>query len=397
MLDQAVILAGGLGTRLGQLTQQTPKPLLLVGGRPFLEYVVWNLRRFGINRFLFSVGYRAKKIIEHFGDGSRFGISIDYAVEPEPCNTGGALLFAADKLDEAFLVANGDTLFDVNYLDLALLLRRNSTLAGLALRHLQDTRQYGEVSVDDQLIRQFSEKAGCGPGLVNGGAYVMRRQALDHISPGNSSLERDLFPLLASDLRLAGKAYDGFFIDIGAPESLQQGQTLVPRWQKKPAAFLDRDGVLNVDRDYVHDQEGFAWVEGAPEAVKWLNDRGYLVIVITNQAGIARGHYSENEFLSFTRWINEQLQASGAHLDATYYCPHHPVEGRGVYKKTCDCRKPAPGLIMRAAAEWDIDIQHSMLIGDQESDLLAAHDAGLSAHLFKGGNLLHFLQDTLPH
>src|SRR2546428_7315254 len=130
MIDQAVILAGGLGSRLGELTQQMPKPLLPVGGRPFLEYVIWNLSRFDINRFLFSVGYRADQIIEHFGDGSRFSISIDYVVEQQPLNTGGALLFAGDKLHETFLVANGDTLFDLNYLDLTLLLRRNSILAG---------------------------------------------------------------------------------------------------------------------------------------------------------------------------------------------------------------------------------------------------------------------------
>ncbi len=395
MIDQAVILAGGLGSRLGELTQQMPKPLLPVAGRPFLEYVVWNLSRFGINRFLFSVGYRADQIIEHFGDGSRFGISTDYVVEQQPLNTGGALLFAGDKLQKTFLVANGDTLFDLNYLDLALLLRQNSTLGGLALRHLPETRQYGEVRVADQLITEFSEKTGHGPGLVNGGVYVMQRQILDQIPRQNASLERDLFPLLVAKQELAGKPYHGFFIDIGVPESLLQAHSVLPPWKRRAAVFLDRDGVLNVDRGYVHNREEFAWLEGAPAAVKWLNDHGYLVIVVTNQAGIARGYYSEKEFLSFTGWINKQLQMDGAHLDATYYCPHHPFEGRGVYKRTCECRKPASGLIRRALAEWDIDLQRSLMIGNNESDLLAAQDVGLLASLFEGGDLLSFVKSSV--
>lgn len=395
MLDQAVILAGGRGTRLGNLTSQTPKPLLPVGGRPFLEYVVWNLKRFGIGRFLFSVGYHSEQIIEHFGDGTRFGILIDYAIEEAPLNTGGALLFAANKLDDAFLVTNGDTLFDLNYLDVALLVQRNSTLVGMALRQVADTRQYGEVRLDGELIREFSEKAGGGPGLVNGGMYLMQRQVLKKIPPGSSSLERDLFPGLAANRQLAGKAYDGFFIDIGLPESLDQGHTIVPQWKKKSAVLLDRDGVLNIDHSYVHDEEGFVWVAGAPEAVKWLNDQGHVVIVVTNQAGIARGFYSEYDFLLFTKWINEQLRIRGAHIDATYYCPHHPSEGIGVYKKICDCRKPASGLIKRVIAEWNIDVQRSLLVGDKEIDLMAAGDSGLSAVLFKGGNLLDFIQSSM--
>lgn len=396
MLRQAVVLAGGLGTRLGELTRSTPKPLLPVGGRPFLEYVVWNLRRHGITKLVFCVGYLADRIVDHFGDGRHFGVSIDYVVEREPAGTGGALLLARPRLDETFLVVNGDTLLDLNYLDLGLLLKQSGAMAAMALRFLPDTGRYGRVHLNGHLVASFAEKAGSGPGAVNGGVYVMRRDALNGLPGVPCSLERDLFPLLAGSGRLAGRIYDGFFIDIGVPESLREADVLVPRWLKKPAMFLDRDGVLNVDKGYIHRPEDFIWVEGAPEAVKWLNDRGYLVIVVTNQAGIARGYYTEEEFLRLMDWVNGELRRRGAHIDAVYHCPHHPTEGFGAYRRECRCRKPAPGLLERALAEWEIDTAHSFMIGDKESDLLAAWAAGIRGALFSGGSLFEFVRGLVP-
>jgi len=395
MLKQALILAGGFGTRLGELTRQTPKPLLPVGGKPFLEYIVWNLKRYGITRLLFSVGYLAERIMEHFSDGSRYGVSIDYVVEREPAGTGGALLLALPKLDEIFLVVNGDTLFDLNYLDLALLMETDMPAAAMALRYVEDAGRYGEVRLVGETVAGFNEKAGRGCGLVNGGVYVIRREAVKKLYAVPCSLERDFFPLFAAGGQLKGRAYDGFFIDIGLKESLSDAGILVPRWQRKPAVFLDRDGVLNIDYGYVHRPEDFTWIDGAPEAVKWLNDQGYLVIVVTNQAGIARGYYTEEEFLHFTAWMNEELRRRGAHVDAVYYCPHHPTEGRGPYRLECGCRKPAPGLISRALAEWPVNPEVSIMIGDQEKDLLAASASGIRSVLYKGGNLLEFVRSVL--
>lgn len=392
MLRQAVVLAGGLGTRLGELTRSTPKPFLPVGDRPFLEYVVWNLRRHGITKLVFCVGYLAEKIVDHFGDGSGFGVSIEYVVEQEPAGTGGALLLALSRLEETFLVVNGDTLFDLNYLDLGLLLELSGAAAAVALRSLPDTSRYGRVCLNGHMVAGFAEKAGGGPGAVNGGVYAMRRDALARLSGLPCSLERDLFPLLAQSGGLAGRVYEGFFIDIGVPESLREADVLVPRWLIKPAVFLDRDGVLNVDKGYVHRSEDFVWVEGAPEAVKWLNDRGYLVIVVTNQAGIARGYYTEEKFLYFMDWMNGELRRRGAHIDAFYYCPHHPTEGIEPYRRECRCRKPAPGLLEQALEDWPVDLERSFLIGDKESDLLAAQAAGIRGLLFTGRNIFKFIR-----
>jgi len=151
-----------------------------------------------------------------------------------------------------------------------------------------------------------------------------------------------------------------------------------------------------VEGNHVFRPTEFEWIAGAPAAVKWLNDHGYLAIVVTNQAGIGRGLYTEAEFLEFTRWINEQLGQVGAHIDATYYCPHHPSEAVGPYRVACECRKPAAGLLRRALADWGVDVKRSLMIGDSTSDLLAAEAVGIKAVLFPGGNLLAFVMQVVP-
>jgi D-glycero-D-manno-heptose 1,7-bisphosphate phosphatase len=156
----------------------------------------------------------------------------------------------------------------------------------------------------------------------------------------------------------------------------------------RSAVFLDRDGVLNRDLGYVHAPDRFEPVPGAAEAIAWLNARGRKVVVVTNQAGIARGYYSETQLAAFTRWIEDWLAERGARIEATYYCPHHPTAGQGAYLGACGCRKPAPGMIVAALAELDLDPGRCLLVGDQASDIAAAEAAGIPGHLFDGSNLL---------
>lgn len=382
MIRQAVILAGGLGTRLGERSLGIPKPMQPVGGRPMLEYILWNLRRHGVTDIVLSVGHLAKVIIDHFGAGARHGISIRYVHEDAPAGTGGALLLCAPLLDESFLLLNGDTMFDFNVLDLALTAARSDALAFLALRAVDDVSRYGEVDVDGLTVRSFAEKQTSRPGLISGGVALLRRGIVAHIRSTPCSLERDVFSPLAQAGYLAGKVYQGYFIDIGLPETLDDAQVTVPAWQRKAAILLDRDGVLNVNHGYVCTPERFEWTRGAVAAVKAANDAGVLVLVLTNQAGIARGYYTEAQFQALMVWVNEQLREHGAHLDAWYYCPHHPTEGLGAFKLDCDCRKPKGGMVRQAIADWSLDPRLCVLIGDQPSDLQAGDTCGVDGVLF---------------
>lgn len=156
------------------------------------------------------------------------------------------------------------------------------------------------------------------------------------------------------------------------------------------AIFLDRDGVINIDQGYVHKKQNFRWVEGAIDAIRRFNELGYLVLVVTNQGGIARAFYPEQDVLDLHVWLQNELKQQGAHIDRFYYCPHHVDGVLPEHSYVCDCRKPKPGMILAAAKEWQVDLSQSFLIGDKPSDMSAADNAGVKGYLFKGGNLFEF-------
>jgi D-glycero-D-manno-heptose 1,7-bisphosphate phosphatase len=370
---QAVILAGGRGQRLGSLTDEIPKPLLPISGKPFMSWLIRNILRFGFKEILVLAGYKGEKI-KHYLEENWAQYDIKCVIEEEPLGTAGALRNSAEFLRSQFFLFNGDTIFDFNYLDLKVRMSAEA-LGCMALRETEDAFRYGSVVLNGNFVCRFQEKNSKGPSLVNGGVYILRKRIVDLLPPAGS-LENDFFPSLPRG-SLVGYPYQGFFIDIGVPDDYLRAQSLIPSSLKKPAVFLDRDGTLNEDKGYVYRKEDFNWLPGVKEAIKYLNDLGYLVIVVTNQAGIARGYYSEQQMHELHEFINKELAEIGAHIDAYYYCPHHPTEGKPPYLQDCDCRKPKPGLILRAAKDWDIDLEASIGIGDKDSDIQAFEGAGL--------------------
>jgi D,D-heptose 1,7-bisphosphate phosphatase len=380
-MKQACILVGGRGTRLGSLTDSTPKPLLEIGGRPFLDYLIENISRHGIDDIVLLSGFQSEKIAARY-DGRATGMShVRCVAESEPRGTFGALRAAKDVLADDFLVLNGDTFFDINLLDIAL--APDEALANLALRQVPQVERHGRVVLAGGRIVEFAEKSGTGPGIINGGIYWMRRKLVEEHD--GRSLEEDVFLRLAKAGGLFGRVYDRPFIDIGIPPEFRRAQTVVPEWFKRRAVFFDRDGVLNRDTGYVHKPADVEWLPGAKQAIKLANDQGAFAFVITNQAGVARGFYGEDEVLALHAWMNEELAAVGAHVDAFYYCPHHPHGLRPGYQLVCDCRKPAPGMINKACEEWPVQRENSFLLGDKDIDMMAAEKAGIAGHLVREG------------
>lgn len=395
MTSQVLLLAGGLGTRLGDTVKARPKPMLPVAGRPFMQYVIEDFRRFGFERFLVLGGYLGSAIRNHFAEHPVHGVALEVLVESEPLGTAGALRLALPRLEETFLLANADSLFGCNVLDLARPPSDPRWLGKLALRVVEEAARFGAVALDGERITGFRERGTHGRGLINGGIYLLRRALAEIVPAGPCSLERDIFPAAAADGRLFGQVLEGPFIDIGVPDALASAEQEVPAMIVRPAVFLDRDGVLNRDTGYVHRPEDFVWTEGAQAAVKRLNDAGYLVIVVTNQAGVARGYYAEESVHALHRFINAALRAAGAHVDAFYYCPHHPDGTVARYARACDSRKPGAGMIARALREWPIDRARSLLIGDKDIDMEAARRAGVPGYQFPGGDLEAFVARLL--
>jgi histidinol-phosphate phosphatase family protein len=395
VLRQAVILVGGFGSRLGTRTASTPKPLLEVAGRPFLEHLLQDVGRYGVfEEVLLLAGYLGEEVQSRYEGQVRGSARIKVIVEPQPLGTGGALLNAKGALEERFLMLNGDSFFDFNLLDLATAPWPTGLLGRLALLRGEGAARYGRVVLENDRIKEF-QPVGGGSGPVNAGVYILDRTIIDLIERVPCSLESDLFAKLAGRGRLDACLYDGFFIDIGVPADLQRADRELGERLRRPAVFFDRDGVLIEDLQYVHRPGQVQWIPAAKDAIKGCNDSGAFVFVVTNQAGVAHGYYDESAVRALHAWMNQELAQVGAHVDAFEYCPHHPDARIERYREVCRRRKPKAGMILDLLERWHVDPKRSFLVGDQMSDIEAAHTAGMESVLFKGGNLHHAIKQLL--
>ena len=378
MFTEAVILAGGRGTRLEALTRHAPKPLLEVCGHPFLVHLVRDIRRHGIDRIIFSVGYLAECIMDHFGDGSRFGARFVYSREDTPLDTGGAARMAAERTTGPFLVFNADSLFLINYLDLGLGLREGTDCA-LALRRVPDATRFGTVTLSEEgRIERFLEKQGAGPGLINAGVYALRQQALRDCPQGPSSLERDLFPRLAAQGRLAGREYDGYFIDIGLPCSLEAARANLDPQRRRGAVFLHQELLLLPGAP----EEPPRFRPGAAQGIKYANDSGALVVMVGD--GRLAGPETPPSPAALLR---QGLAPAGAHIDAVLADPLFH-SGRPVDKPGGGVRQAALEAFLRTAApELGLASERSVLAAPDRNLVAGFAEGPLRFVAFHGGAL----------
>ncbi|HXS06690.1 MAG TPA: HAD-IIIA family hydrolase [Rhizomicrobium sp.] len=391
MISQCVILVGGLGTRLGALTRTTPKPLLPVNGKPFLDFLIHRAVRFGFTDIVLLAGYLGDQVLTRYSGERRIAgrdARIRVAVETEPAGTGGALRYLEGIADDHFLLMNGDSWLDMDLRAFAALPPRFPFLAKVALRRLENSGRYGAVLLEKDCIRDFDAAGvGTGDGLINAGIYLVSRDLIGVVSRLPCSLERDVFVPLARAKKLGGEICDGAFIDIGITQDYERSADVLRTSLFRPAVFFDRDGVLNIDEGYTHRPDDLCWNMGAVAAVRAVNTAGWYVFVVTNQAGVAHGHYDETAVDRFHRRMDAQLAVQGAHIDEYVHCPFHPKAKLKAYRRDTHHRKPGPGMILDILEQWPVDASRSFLIGDRESDLQAAKAAGIASALYDGGDL----------
>lgn len=386
-------MAGGKGTRVASVSSNIPKPLIPICGKPVLLYQIECLRQQGITKLILIIGYLGEQIYEFFGDGSRFNVQITYIREDEPLGTAGALYYLKEKMADDFFLINGDLIFDADLKRLMNFHKKHKAMATL-LGHPNDHPYDSGIiladtdgKVTDWLTKE--EKRGWYRNCVNAGIHVLSPSLLEKIKePKETDLDREILkPLISS-----GKVYvyqtPEYVKDMGTPERITQVEHdlqsgMIERknlTHKQKAIFLDRDGTINKYVGFLRKAEEFELLDGAAEAIRKINQSGYLAIVVTNQPVIARGEVTWEGLDEIHCKMETLLGQQGAYVDDIFICPHHPDKGfpREVpaYKIDCDCRKPKPGLLLQAAEKYNIDLRNSWMIGDQPQDIAAGKAAG---------------------
>jgi D,D-heptose 1,7-bisphosphate phosphatase len=395
---QCAVLVGGLGTRLGALTANTPKPLLPFGDRPFLALLLREFLRFGVEEFVLLAGYRAKVVAASVQSLSALlprEVRIVVSEESARAGTGGALYHARDRLQQRFLLCNGDSLFDCNLARLLSAEDSPDTVGRVMLRRVDNASRYGVVDLQGDRVSAFRARStGGAAGLINAGIYLFDRCVVESLAPV-CSLETDVLPLLATQGALRGTVSEGYFRDIGIPDDFARAQQEIPDLLHRRALFLDRDGVVNVDHGYVGSRDRFEWTPGSLEAIRSATDAGWHVFIVTNQSGVARGLYDEAAVVALHDWMSDEARRAGGTIDDIRYCPFHEDAVVPKYRRASDWRKPGPGMLLDLIRAWELDPSRCVLVGDQPTDLAAADAAGIRGFHFPGGNLADFVRPLI--
>lgn len=396
---KVVIMAGGKGTRIASINSEVPKPMITILNKPILEYEIESLRNQGYTDFIIVVGHLGNVIKEYFGDGSRFKVTISYITEEEPLGTAGALFYLKDEIKDDFLLMNGDIIADV---DVGRFYKFHKEKGGLVTLFTHpNSHPYDSgiiVADEDKKVTNWLHKEDGRlwyRNRVNAGLHMISPKIFESDvgmecfrRPIKIDLDRDVLKPLITTGELYVYDSPEYVKDMGTPERLYMvcddvkndrvtSKNLI---NKQKAVFLDRDGTINRYVGFLTNIEQFELLDGVAEAIKMLNNMGYLVIVITNQPVIARGEVTSKELHEIHNKMETLLGVYGAYVNDIYYCPHHPDKGYegeiAEYKVDCDCRKPKPGLILKAAKDYNIDISNSWMVGDSIVDIQTGKNAG---------------------
>ena len=378
---EAIILAGGMGTRLRDVVADLPKSMAPVNGRPFISYVIDYLRMQGIQRFIFSLGYQWE-VIENYL--SEHYPTLDYSIvlEKESLGTGGAIHLAIQKAKgKNVAVANGDTLFKVKLDSLVSCHQTADAECTLALKPMQNFDRYGVVETDEKgRIISFKEKQFYKSGLISGGFYIMNKEKfLLRSFEQKFSIEKDYLEKFYKEGKFYGSVQEGYFIDIGIPDDYNKARTdlLPPQLDlsmidKSWTLFLDRDGVINEERlgEYVLHWGEFIFGKGVLHTFKKLSDTFGRVIVVSNQRGVGKQLMTETDLQTIHLEMQREVEIVGGKIDNIYYCTEKDDK--------CFYRKPNPGMALQAVNDFpEIDLNKSIMVGNKPSDMRFGRSAGM--------------------
>lgn len=370
-INQAVILAGGYGTRLKPFTDTNPKPMFPIENKPFLEYIIEQIKSFEIDNILILLGYKPEKIMSYFQDGFKWNINITYSITPVEYETGLRIKEAKDLMENKFLLLYCDNYCPVDFKVLEDFYQKNDALLQFTAYKNSDNYTNSNLKIADDGLVEVYDKKRIEPNLqgVDIGYAIVDKSVLSLIPDENCNFEAVAYPELVKQKKLYAYVTEHRYYSIGSWERIELTKEF---FKPKRFIFLDRDGTLNKRPPkacYIEKPDEFIWLEGAKEAIKLLNDENYNIILITNQPGIARGNLTEDMLQKIHTKMNNDLNEINAHIKDIYYCPHN-------WDENCECRKPKPGMFYQAQKDYSLDLSKCIIIGDDERDIEAGTAAG---------------------
>ena len=368
-----VILAAGKGTKISKLLGKYPKPMLKFNNKHFMQYIFNNVCKYNFKRIIILCGYRHNVFFKKFHNKNINFTKIVCVREKKLLGTGGALANLIGLRVNDFVLINGDTLFDVDIKLLVNSLDKNR----IGITALTKNKNQKSKKLNNLILKKNMIGVGKNSSLMNGGVYFFKKKIFKYIKKGNFSLENDLFPKFIKEKMINGKIFKNFFIDIGSRYYFKAAKNLLKKQYKKPAIFLDRDGVINYDYGYVHKIENFKFRPGVLNGLKYLIKKNYNIFIVTNQAGIGKKIFTEDNFFMLHKKIKEKLEKLNIFFNDVQYSPFHPKAKIKKYRKNLAMRKPGNKMIKNIKFNWDIDGKKSFMIGDKKIDKLIAKKSKL--------------------
>ncbi len=374
---QAVILAGGRGTRMRPLTDRVPKPMVPFHGRPFVEHMIEDLRDQGFERFLLLLGHLPKVVMDHFGDGSAWGVDVEYGISGPDDLTASRVRLVEDRLDPLFMLLYCDNIWPLPFDRMWARFQHLGAPAMITVYTNRDGYTRDSVRVAEDGMVAVYDKAGTAPGLAGTeiSYALLERDVIlpllpthEQLPSGDVLFEEAAYPPLARAGRLAAFETAHRYYSAGSLRKLPLTEDFLAR---HPTVIVDRDGTLNERpprAEYVRRPEDFRWLPGSLEALRALREEGFRVVVVSNQAGINRGAVTQEALEAIHGLMRWEAEEAGGRIDAVYVCPHDWDEG-------CACRKPAPGMLFAAQRDLHLDLSRTTFIGDDDRDGQAAHAA----------------------
>ena len=383
MIKQVVILVGGKGTRLKNLTKNLPKPLIKINNLSFLELLLRKISQYYPQEIYLMAGFKAEKIKKKFHNKKILFSKVKVITENNPLGTGGCLSQLKNKINSNFLVLNGDSIFDIDILDFLKksesFLKQNKALCSIALTkniNYLSNNKLSNLYLEKSKHVTFDQK---NSGYMNAGIYLFNKKILDTLKKKYASLETQIIPKIIRKEQAGGFVFNNYFIDIGIKKNLQLFRsTIKKQFQNQKCLFLDRDGVINKLNGYVVKFSQMKMQKNIDSTLKYLNQKKILIIVITNQSAVGRGFINENDLNELHyKFFNKIFRKNGATINDIYYCPYIKNAKIKKYDKDSIYRKPKPGMLIKAIKDWGLQKKNCIFIGDQMTDQLAAAKANI--------------------